>query len=544
MYLTKILFALLILPGIVFISLQPAAALEQDIILDKPSGQPQVGSGGGSSRTGPPPAVIETPQPPSLPASAASSEDAMTELREAIRLDPNHARAHLALGVLLYTSGDIAGGLVELREAVRLKPNNAEARYHLARALTKQREDIEAAEKNRAAVGGEPVLAETYLDLGKAFIAAGNMPAAVMELREALRLEPYFIEARASLGFALFNMGDVDGAIEEYRTALRVQPDLAEAHLGLATALMAKHEWADARAELQEAVRLQPELTQAHYSLGVLRYTQGDISGAIDSYRQALRLKPNYAEAHYNLGLLMKLINQEAEAAEEFLTAAEAGLPKAQYFLGRAYVSGIGIEKNLAAAVKWWSRAADQGLSQAREAIAQLRRVALVEGKQTEEGRVILEAFKEYRADIWMEFPDLGNVSDETAGLSLVRQGRLSEAVPVLIREAFALSEPAQTALQALYERGLEAQLAPYDPRILAYFKTAAAEGLPRSRLIMAKIYAGGLGLPQDLSKAANLLKGNPEEEAQRLLREISAAPQQKQQATTRTAVPRPPVTP
>jgi Tfp pilus assembly protein PilF len=532
MYLTKTLFALLILPGIVFITPQSAAALEQDIILESPSGGPASGE-------------IETPQSlPAPPVSTAVLGDAVSELREAIRLDPNYASAHLTLGILLYTSGDIAGGLAELREAVRLKPNNAEARYHLALALTKQREGLATAEQNRAAVSGEPVLAETYLDLGKGFIAAGNMPAAVVELREALRLQPYFVEARASLGFALFNMGDVDGAIEEYRAVLRLQPDLAEAHLGLATALMAKHEWADAQAELQDALRLQPELTQAHYSLGVVRYTLGDISGAIDSYRQALRLKPNYAEAHYNLGLLMKLTNQEAEAAQEFLTAAEAGLPKAQYFLGRAYMSGIGIEKNLAAAVKWWSKAADQGLSQAREAIAQLRRVALVEGKQTEDSRVILEAFKQHRTDMWMEFPDLGNVSDETAGMSLIRQGRVSQAVPVLIREALALSEPAQTALQALYERGMERQLAPYDPRILAYFKTAAAEGLPRSRLIMAKIYAGGLGVPQDFSKAANLLKGNPDEEAQRLLREMSAAPQQKQQATTRTAAPRPPVTP
>jgi TPR repeat protein len=41
----------------------------------------------------------------------------------------------------------------------------------------------------------------------------------------------------------------------------------------------------------------------------------------------------------------------------------------------------------------------------------------------------------------------------------------------------------------------------------------------------LALIYAKGLGVPQDLTKAGSLLKGNPNEDAQRLLKEISAAP-------------------
>jgi TPR repeat protein len=489
-----------------------------------------------AANTVPTEAPAETVSPPLRDAQI----DPLAELREAIRLNPNHADAHFALGVELYTSGDLTGGILELREAIRLKAHHADARYHLAMALLKQRDRLALMEKNRAAGSREPVLAEAYLDLGKSLIAAGNFPAAVTELREAVRLKPTFVEAHTNLGFALFNMGDVESAIEEYQTVLRFQPDAGQARLHLATALMAKHDWATARAELQEALRLEPDLVQAQYNLGVIDYTLGNIAGAIDAYRKALRINAAHAEAHYNLGLMLKLTNQDTEAVQEFYAAALAGLPKAQYFLGAAYASGLGVEKNLAAAVRWWFRAAEQGMSQAREGLAQLRRTALLQaGHSADESRAILTAFQEFRREIWDEFPDLqGKAPGESAGVALVRQGEWQEAIPVLIREGYALSEPAQRQLQALYEEGIKGQMPPYDPRIFSYFKAMAAEGLSGARVMLARIYAKGWGIPQDLDKPVSLLRGSEDVEALRLLQEISTLRQEAQHAATKTQPP------
>jgi TPR repeat protein len=275
-------------------------------------------------------------------------------------------------------------------------------------------------------------------------------------------------------------------------------------------------------------------LLQAHYSLGMVRYTQGDIRGAIESYRQAVNLRPDYADAHYNLGLLLNMTNQSAEAVQELKLAAEAGLAKAQYFLGSSYASGSGVDKNLPMAIVWWSRAGEQGLVQAKESLAQLRRVALLKGKQaTEESRAAHQAFKAVQTDMWKEFPGVqGNGGEDSIGVALVRQGQVATAVPVLIREALLLREGAQTQLETLFEQGTEGQLGAYDPRILAYFKAAATEGLPRARLTLARIYARGLGVQQDMNKALSLLKETSDDEAQRLLKEIVAVAQDGQQAT------------
>jgi TPR repeat protein len=239
---------------------------------------------------------------------------------------------------------------------------------------------------------------------------------------------------------------------------------------------------------------------------------------------------------------MLKLTNKDTEAVQEFHAAALAGLPKAQYFLGAAYASGLGVQKNLAAAIRFWSRAAEQGMSQAREGLAQLRRIALLQaGHSADESRAMLTAFEDFRGEIWDEFPGLqGKASGESAGVTLIRQGEWQEGIPVLIREGFALSEPAHTQLQALYTDGVTGQVPPYDARILSYFKTMAAEGHPGSRLMLARIYAKGWGIAQDFDKAVSLLKGSDSEEAQRLVKEISVLRQEAQHAARKIQSPSP----
>ncbi|MEP6888505.1 MAG: tetratricopeptide repeat protein [Nitrospirales bacterium] len=376
----------------------------------------------------------------------------------------------------------------------------------------------------------EPRPEETHYVLGVTRLNAGDLIGATEELREALRVQPEFGDARMSLGTALYQIGDLDSAIEAYQAALRTQPDLVQAHVNLATVYMVKREWASARNELQAALQLQPDLVRAHYALGVVRYGLGDRRGAIEAYRAALQLKPDYADAHYNLGLLLKLANQEGDAAQEFYAAALAGMPKAQYFLGSAHASGRGVERDLVVAVQWWFRAAEQHEPQAMEALSQLRQSVFTKNKRPAGERdAIIQAFAEFRSELWKEYPEFDRQASDCVGAALIQQDRLREALPVLLQEAMALSEPAQAVLETLYQRGVEGELAPYDERIRTFFKMTAEEGVPRPRLVMARVYAHGLGVQQDVKKAKALLKGESSDEAKALLRDISALQQNHQ---------------
>src|SRR5262245_41295939 len=302
-------------------------------------------------------------------------------------------------------------------------------------------------------------------------------------------------EARAR---ALLAMGDLDGAADELRALVRQSPDAVQARYALAVTLMAKQDWPSARSELDELLRRQPDMVPALYSLGLVRYAQGDPSGAMEAYRQVLARNPDHADAHYNLALLLKLTHRDAEATPEFLAAARAGHARAQFFAGTAYARGLGVEPDLARGIAWWSRAAEQGSLEAGAALGELRLAALGKVRRVPaERRAIEQAFRDYRTTLWSDYPELTKAGDDdTVGGALIRQGRGAEAVPVLISEALAFSEPAQVQLEDLYRQGAPGQVLPHDARILSYFKTAAAEGQVRAQRLLEESSAATEAVP------------------------------------------------
>lgn len=356
---------------------------------------------------------------------------------------------------------------------------------------------------------------------GQALIGRGEMARAAIALREALALQPELTEARTALGLALYAVGDVEGAVEELRAAIALDPDAVGARSLLAAARLSRHEWTAARAELEDITRRHPDRAEAFYSLGLARYADRDLGGAADAYRAAVALEPNHHDARYNLALVLKLGGRETEATPEFVTAAEAGVGRAQYFAGVAYAEGLGVPASLPTAIAWWMRASERGVAPAEEALASLRQLALGRTRRPlAERQAAEEAFRDYRASLWSGVRDVAREGDESAGLALARHRR-PEAVVLLIREAAALDEAAQQQLETLYEHGLAGAVPAYDSRILAWFQTAAGEGLTRPRIALARVYGRGLGVPRDVPRAVALLRAIPHEDARRLLQEL-----------------------
>ena len=342
---------------------------------------------------------------------------------------------------------------------------------------------------------------------------------ALGELRNAVRVAPGNAGNRLKLAHALYRIGDLDAAMEECRVAIKLQPDDAKAHLQLGVILAAKQDWRGAASVLKEAIRLDPQLTQAHYNLGSVQYSSGNLKAAIQSYRQALELQPYFPDARYRLALLLKLSNQEQEAAQLMEAAAVGGISQAQFFLGNAYKNGQGVDKNLGQAIFWWVKAVEYGYQPASDALSKLRRQALSPDQPDRKRKEVLEGFQNYREKLWDEFPDYLRTDDgETLGITLLKHNRTDYAVSTLLKEGYALSEGAQVELEKLYETGREQQLPPFDKRILACFETTAAEGFLPAKKSLARIYAKGIGIRPDPQKAKAILKGLPKQETKTLL--------------------------
>ena len=331
------------------------------------------------------------------------------------------------------------------------------------------------------------------------------------ELRKMVRRLPNDVTVRLKLSQTLLRIGDLESALEEARAAIKLQPDFGKAHLQLGLTLITKQEWRAATAALKDALKLEPDLAQAHYSLGTIQQSLGNPKAAIQSYRQAIELQPYFPDAHYRVASLLKTSGHIREALLHMEAAAIGGVPQARLLLGNAYGSGHGTEKNLGLAIFWWTQAAELGQQPAIDSLAKLRRQLLAPDVPVARRADLHRAFRVYQDKLWNEFPDIKRMGDQQSlGSALMLQSRPEEAIPVLLKECYALNDDAHAELAALYETGLDQHLPPFDKRILACFETTAAEGYVPAKKSLVRIYTTGLGVSPDPVKAKATLKDLP----------------------------------
>src|SRR5438552_12305197 len=152
-----------------------------------------------------------------LDASSKAKDAAL----KALRLDPNLAEAHLALGkVLFFSEIDLAGALREYQRAIELKPNDATAHHWLRNdALAALGRFEEAIAQCKRAVELDPLSPVINTDLGTTFYYAHRYEDSARQLRKTLEIDPTFFYAHFNLGIALQAAGDLSGAIAEYEKA-------------------------------------------------------------------------------------------------------------------------------------------------------------------------------------------------------------------------------------------------------------------------------------------------------------------------------------
>jgi TolB-like protein/Tfp pilus assembly protein PilF len=163
--------------------------------------------------------------------AGAEPRNAYPKAKEAalkgLRLDPNLAEAHTALGKVLFLSEiDIAGAMREYKRAIDLKPNDATAHHWLGNdSLTALGRFDEAIAEGKRAVELDPLSPVINADLGGSFYYARRYDESVRQYRKTLEIDPTFFYTHFNLGIVLQATGDLSGAIAEYEKAKQLSSD-------------------------------------------------------------------------------------------------------------------------------------------------------------------------------------------------------------------------------------------------------------------------------------------------------------------------------
>jgi Flp pilus assembly protein TadD len=116
------------------------------------------------------------------------------------------------------------GAVTNLQDALKLDPGNASFHTDLARALTNLGRTVEANSHLAKAAQLDPSRLQSIYLRGLELGRAGKAAEAAVQFHEVVRLQPDLVEGRLNLGLALAQQGLNREALEQFQEALRLSP--------------------------------------------------------------------------------------------------------------------------------------------------------------------------------------------------------------------------------------------------------------------------------------------------------------------------------
>jgi tetratricopeptide (TPR) repeat protein len=168
------------------------------------------------------------------------TDEAVIQLREAVRVRPYYVPARAELGQLLATQGHTDEALQELHTALRLRPDDPVAHYRLGSVLGSLGRNSEAATEFAETARLEPNNPDAHYNLALALAQQDRLRDAEREFATTVGLRPDDADAHFNLGIALARLGQVDAAIQQFGETLRIRPDYAPASEALEQATRLK----------------------------------------------------------------------------------------------------------------------------------------------------------------------------------------------------------------------------------------------------------------------------------------------------------------
>jgi tetratricopeptide (TPR) repeat protein len=284
-------------------------------------------------------------------------EDAINRAERVLAVQPSHA------GALVLRANGLAGlsrleeAVADIEQAVRTDPDRPEI-YGTLGAVQLVRGDHRQAEAAfKRAVEADPSSAQAHLALANFYLATGNQAATEASLRAAIGLEPQHVLANRALAYFYIGAGraaeaepylklaaeassDASGqmGLAEYYVSQRRMEDARQwfervaagkdrlaptARVRLATLDFTAGNLAEATRRIDEILTSDPSNTRALTARAELLAARGDLDGALAAARRATESDRSWAQARYALGKVHVLRREPAEASAAFSTALQ-----------------------------------------------------------------------------------------------------------------------------------------------------------------------------------------------------------------------------
>ena len=239
---------------------------------------------------------------------------------------------HNARGIELADRGWLDEAMSEVKKAIKLDPASAHAHDNLATVLAEKGQLLEALFEYVDAIKADPESPTTHHYLGT-FLAGQGHDLAMAEYRRAIELDYEFPDAHLNLGLALADRGELEEAMRELEIAHQQAPEDETIRHELACCLIDLERYADAIGHLKKIVKAHPDHVEAFIDLGIAYTAQGFFAEAENVLNKALAIDKDDFASHYHLAALYASWGRPEDAVAELEIAGSQDRDKVRQWL-------------------------------------------------------------------------------------------------------------------------------------------------------------------------------------------------------------------
>jgi tetratricopeptide (TPR) repeat protein len=273
-----------------------------------------------------------------LDAQNGRTEEAISQLREALRLDPSRRDASGALvGILqdhartAVESRDYPTALSLLTEAEKYEPDNPDVRFELGTVelqMSLWEDAVEAFQKVLKLRGAEPL---AHYNLGRAFMGLSRFEDARQQFARYVEAHPEDASGPCALGMTLAALERGPEARQQLERSIALDPEQTESYFRLGLIELNNKDLDQAAANFRQVLSRNPKHAEALSALGRVAFEQRRYSDAIDLLRRAIDNDESLREAHYYLGLTLVRLGRKEEADIQLQIATRLEHDEAQH---------------------------------------------------------------------------------------------------------------------------------------------------------------------------------------------------------------------
>ncbi len=218
---------------------------------------------------------------------------------------------HTDLGEIYYNLGRTDEAIIELRTAIKIDADYWRSHFLLSFAFGDIGHYQEALEESRVASKLNPSFQNTEANLALSDENSGSGSNSGQEI-------PSLESTAFTLGTAYRERGYLPEALKEFRKALQDMQEKDRVYIEMGKVHIAERNGAEALAFLLKALEDNPDNPEAYLLCGTIYHEDGDFRKAAICYLQAFRLNTANADTMNNLGTLLYQTGLVEEAERMF----------------------------------------------------------------------------------------------------------------------------------------------------------------------------------------------------------------------------------